>query len=210
MTSLKILTTTPSGSYSADRALARCNCLAVSNFCTRGYNYTCASYLCSPAEIKVFTEYWDERIKPAKCRKKVTTNQRHSTRSYEDVSLEILLAVVDFTHINAFLNDAKAVRGLAHVDQHHGVFVLNHLGGDNPRIRPKCSFHHHLDNIRLETNIVMAEQEEGGAINHQGCFIAGRTESLVFVKGAHESFRSYCGNSFSDVVMLPVRNDEQA
>jgi hypothetical protein len=62
-----------------------------------------AGDLRAPTEIEVFTEHRDQRVESTKCLEEVGANERDTTGRDENVSLEVLLSVIDLT-----LDDALA------------------------------------------------------------------------------------------------------
>ena len=169
-----------------------------------------AGNLGAPTQVEVFAKHRDERVETAQGRKQVGAHERYSPGRDEDVALEVLLAVVNLANYDAFLDHTKAVRGLAHVQQHHRVLVGHHLGADDAGVRAKGGFHHLLNGVVFQSHVIVTKEEERRAFDHQCGFVAGGSESLVFLESPKERSRRDRGDSRGDVLGLPVRHYEQA
>jgi hypothetical protein len=74
------------------------------HFGERGDNDTRTGDLSAPTEIEVLTEHRNQRVESTKGLEEVGANERDTTGRDEDVSLEVLLSVIDFTLDDALAN----------------------------------------------------------------------------------------------------------
>ncbi len=118
--------------------------------------------------------------------------------------------MVDLAQLHALVHDPESVTGLADVQQHHRVVVGDDLRGDDARVRSKGRLHHHLDRVRFETHVIVTEEEEGRALDHQRRLVARRREATILVEQPDEGVGGDRGDAGRDVLGLPVRDDEQA
>jgi hypothetical protein len=96
------------------------------------------------------------------------------------------------------------------VQQHHRVVVGHDLRRDHAGVRAKGRLDHHLDGVRFEPHVVVTEEEERRALDHQRGLVARRGEAAILLEEAHEGVRGDRGDPGRDVLGLPVRDDEQA
>ena len=167
MSTLKVLTTQASRAVRGDRPLAGRDRLAVGNLGRRRDDDARTGDLGAPTEVEVFAECGNQRVESTDRGEEVRTDQGDATGGDEDVSLEVLLAVVDLTELHAFLDHAESVARLADVQQYEGIVVRHDLGADNAGIRSKCRLHQLLDRVGFETDVVVTKEEERGTLNHQ-------------------------------------------
>jgi hypothetical protein len=135
MAALQILSTRPSRSYCGDGSLTRGNRFTVRNNRTGSYDNSSSRHLCAPANVEVFAKYRNQRVESPKNRKQICSDESGAAGSHKDVSLEVLLSVVDFTNFNALLYRTKAVGHLARVQQDERIVVVHELWRDNACIR---------------------------------------------------------------------------
>ena len=210
MAALEVLATGASRADGGDRTLARGDRLAVRDLRRRRHDDARAGDLGAPAEVEVFPERRDQRVEAAQRREEVAAHEGDAAGRDEDVAFEVLLAVVDLARLDPFVHDPESVTRLAHVEQHHRVVVGDDLRGDDAGVGAKGRLDHHLHRVGLETDVVVTEEEEGRALDHQRGLVTGRGEATVLVEQSHEGVRGDRGDARGDVFGLPVRDDEQA
>ena len=91
-----------------------------------------------------------------------------------------------------------------------GVLVVDELGRDDARVGTKGGLDHQSHAVGVQQYVIVAEQEEGRSIHHQGAVVTGRGESAVLVEEPHKGLGCDGGDPCGDVLFGPVRNHEQA
>ena len=210
MSALQILSAGSARSEGSHSALTGGDQLSVRDLGEGCDHDACPGDLGAPGKVQVLPQDRNDRVETAKGCEKVRANERHAARRDEDISLQVLLAVVYLTEFDAFVHDAESVTGLANVQQDHRIVVVHELWCDDAGVGAKGRFNHQLNGVWFETNIIVAEEEEGRAIDHQGRFIARSREPAILVEDSDVRARRHGGDSRRDVLALPVRHDEQA
>ena len=193
-----------------DRPLAARRRLAMGHLGERGDDDARPGDLSPPAEVEVLAEHRNERVETAQGGEEVGAHEGRPAGCHEDVAFEVLLAVVDLAQLHALVHHAEAVARLTDVQQYQGVVVGDELGRDDAGVGAEGSLDQEMDDVGLEADVVVTEEEEGRALDHQRRLVAGRGEAAVLLEESHEGVRGDRGHPCRDVFGLPVRDDEQA
>ena len=167
MPALEVLAAGAAGTDGGDGPLPRRNRLAVGDLGRWRDDDARTGDLRTPTEIEVFTQCGDQRVEAAQRGEEVTTHEGDATGRDEDVTLEVLLAVIDLARLDSFVHDPESVAGLTDVQQDHGVVVGDDLRRDDASVRSKRRLDHHLHRVVFEAYVVVAEEEERGSLDHQ-------------------------------------------
>ena len=77
-----------------------------------------------------------------------------------------MLALIDLAGLNAFDDGPVAVHPLADVEEHRRIVDRDDLGRHDSRVRTKGLLDQQVDGIRLEDDIVVAQQQERRPLDH--------------------------------------------
>ena len=181
MSALEILQTRPTHPQCGHGTFASGDGSPVGDFGQRGDHDARSRHLGAPAKIEVFAQGGDERIKATQRGEEVRAHQGDTARGHEDVSFEVLLAVIDFAQLHAFADHAESVAVLADVEQGHRVVVFDNLRGHHSGVGPVGRFDQTSHAVGLEADVVVAEQPKGRSVHHHGRLVTGGPESTVFL-----------------------------
>ena len=100
-----------------------------------------------------------------------------------------MLLLVDLAGLDARERDAVVVDRHPDLEQHLGVVVVDELRADDAGVRAVRLLDHHADRVRVEHDVVVAEQQEGRALHERQRVVRGRREADVRGQPAHEGPR---------------------
>ena len=142
-----------------------------------------------PAQVDVVGARERRGVEAAELVEEVGADEHDRVRDEEDVAHGVVLFLVDLAGLDARERDAVVVDRHPDLEQHLGVVVVDELGPDDAGVRAVRLLDHHADRIRLEHDIVVAEEQEGRALHERHRVVRGRREADVRVQPAHEGPR---------------------
>ena len=84
-----------------------------------------------------------------------------------------MLAVVDLSVLNAVDHCPGLVAVHADVEQDGGIVPVDELGRHHAGVRAERLLDQVVDHVRIERDVVVAEEEEGGPFDHPQRLVTG-------------------------------------
>jgi hypothetical protein len=125
-----------------------------------------AGNLGTPGQLEVFGHGDDRLIEPRECFEQITADERGPARGNEDVSDDVVLAVVNLSWCDALTDRTGAIGLLANVQEHPIVVVRDVLWRHDSGVLSHRSLDHLGYSVWCKHDIVVAEEEERGPIDH--------------------------------------------
>ena len=167
----------------------------VANACGGRHEHASAREMRAPAEADVVEEEADPFVVATDLREQVGAHERAGTRDAEHITDGVVLLLVELAPVDQRHLAPELVDRLAHLEQPPRVVPAHELGPDDRGIRPKCLLDHDPHDPGLERDVVVAEEEERGAVDDVEHLVGGRAEALVDLEPADERAGHHSGDT---------------
>ena len=138
----------------------------------RGHDHTCSGRVSPPANFKILTMKRNGRVETTKGFEEISPYERHRSRNEEHVAHRVVLLLVEISSFDIGRRMAKPVCTHTNQQSHH---------------------------IWIETNIVVTEQIERGALHSNESFIGSGGVARVFGKATKMSIGENCPPPVSEL-----------
>ena len=143
-----------------------------------------AGHLGPPAQVEVLAEVGDGRVEAAERGEEVGPHQGGRAGDAEDVANGVVLLLVEL----AALDGGDLVAGLvdlhADLEEPSGVVPGDQLRADDAGVGAVRLLHEGPHRVRLQGDVVVAQQVEGGALDDGEHLVGGGAEAGVVVEAA--------------------------
>ena len=126
---------------------------------------------CSPAEVEVLGARERRGIEALELLEEVGAHEHGRGGDVEDVAHTVVLLLIDLAGFDPGEGRAEAVDGAADLEQDLGVVGADELRSEDAGVGPVGLLHQHAQRVLVECHVVVAQEEEGGALD--------RVEGLV-------------------------------
>ena len=132
-----------------------------------------ASHLRSPREVEILPHGHDPRIEALELAPQVGPDQGATSWSHEDVPNRVVLSVVDLALEDAVDDGSGLVAAHADVQEDVPVVPVDEFRRDDPRIGADRLFDQAMHAVRVQRDVVVAQQEERRALDHVESLVGG-------------------------------------
>ena len=165
----------------------------------RGHDHTCSGRVSPPANFKILTMKRNGRVETTKGFEEISPYERHRSGNEEHVAHRVVLLLVEISSFDIGRRMAKPVCTHTNREQPSWLAPLNDFGSNDSGIRSKCLFDQQSHHIWIETNIVVTEQIERGALHSNESFIGSGGVARVFGKATKMSIGENCPHPVSEL-----------
>ena len=144
-----------------------------------------------PAEVEVLGTGEGRGVEAPELREQVGAHQHRGGGDVEDVAHAVVLLLVELTGFDAGVRRPEAVDGAADLEQDLGVVGAHELGPEDARVRAVALLDDESDRVGIEHDVVVAEEEEGRALDRVQRLVGGRGEAGALVETADERAREH-------------------
>ena len=155
----------------------------------------------TPAEVEVFGAREGRGIEPSELREEVDPDEHRRGGDVEDVTHAVVLLLVELTGLDAGVGDAEPVDRASDLEEHLRVVGAHELRPDDPGVRPVRLLDQDADGGRTGHDVVVAEQEEGGALDEVQRIVRAVGEAGVRAEPAHDGARQVRGDPRGGIVV---------
>ena len=126
------------------------------------------------------------RVEATQLGEEVGAYQHDGARHEEDVAHRVVLLLVELTRLDPRMRHAEPVDRKTDLEQNLGPVVVHELRPEDRGVRPVALLDQEPDRRRVEDDVVVAEQEEGRALDDLEHVVRDRRESLLLAEATHE------------------------
>ena len=119
----------------------------------------------APAEVEVLGAREGRGIEPSELREEVDPDEHRGGGDVEDVTHAVVLLLVELTGLDAGVGNAEPVDRASDLEQHLRIVGAHELRAHDPRVRPVRLLDQDAHGGLTGHDIVVTEQEEGGALD---------------------------------------------
>jgi hypothetical protein len=170
------------GRRSRDDALFARGDAAVAHAGVGRDEHTCAREACPPAQIEIVGPGIGRDVEAVQFAEEVGPHEHRRVRHEEDVSDRVVLFLVDLVRFDRTERHAVVVDRHPDFEQDVGVVVVDELRADDAGVGAVGLLDHHSQRVGRERDVVVAEQQEGGALDGLERVVGGGRETLVGVE----------------------------
>ncbi len=161
-----------------------------------------------PAEVEVFGTGERRGVEALELGEQVGAHQHHRGGNVEDVTHAVVLFLVDLARFDAGVRRPEAVDGPTHLEQHLGVLGAHELRAQDAGVRPVPLFHQEPHRGRIEHDVVVTQQEEGGTLDRVERLVGSVGEARAVREATDEGAREHLGDAGGGVVDRAAVDDE--
>ena len=156
----------PGATRVGQRALAARQHLPMTHARAGCHHHPCAAHLRPPAQVEVLAHDEDVGVKTAELREQVGAHERAAAGCEEHVADRVVLAVVDLPRFHPVDHGPALVDGHPHVQEARRVVPTDEFGRDDARVGTERFLYEDVDGVGIRGDVVVAEQQVGGALDH--------------------------------------------
>ena len=145
----------------------------------------------APAEVEVLGTGERRGVEAPELLEQVGAHQHRGGGDVEDVAHAVVLLLVELAGFDAGVRRPEAVDGPADLEQDLVVVGAHQLGPEDARVRAVGLLDHESHRVGIEHHVVVAEEEEGGALHRVQRLVGGRGEAGALVETADERAREH-------------------
>ena len=124
-------------------------------------------------------------VEAAELPEEVGAHEHRRVRHEEHVAHAVVLFLVDLARLDRRERHAVVVDRHADLEQDLGMVVVDELGPDDPGVRPVRLLDHHAHRVGIEHDVVVAEEQEGRALDRLQRLVGRGREPDVLGEPAH-------------------------
>ena len=162
----------------------------------------------SPAEVDVVRPWRRCRIEAGQLVEQVGAHEHRRVRDEEHVAYSVVLLLIDLVGLDARERDAIVVDRHADLEEDLRMVVIDDLRTDDAGVRAIRLFDHDPDRVRVEHDVVVAEQEERRAFDRAQRLVGGGREPSIGAQPADVGIRHRGRDPGGRVVRRAVVEDE--
>jgi hypothetical protein len=183
--------------------------LEMSDASTGGHDHSGADHVGAPRKVEIFAEHLDTRIESSQRLEQVRPHEGGGAGHEEDVTHRVVLFLVEFASLHVGRRGTRLVGTHADLQDSLRVVPIDDLAADHAGIRSVGLLDHHLHDIRIEPDVVMAEQVERGTIDRVQDLVGGRTEADVAPDTAEMRMGRDRGDAIFEVDRAAAVDDQE-
>jgi hypothetical protein len=142
-----------------------------------GDHHPGAGHLSSPAQVDVGPVVRHGSVEAAQLGEEVGPHQHAGGGDGEDVAHRVVLLLVELAAVDQRRGGAGLVNRQAHAEQAVGPVPVDQLGGHDARVGAQRLLHHEAQGVGLGGHVVVAEHQEGGALDGVEDVVGGGSEA---------------------------------
>jgi hypothetical protein len=142
-------------------------------------------HLGPPAQVEVGRHGRDDRVEPAQRDEEIGAHEGATLGGHEYVPHVVVLPMVDLAHRQPFDHGARLVGAHPDVQEDERVVPAHEFRRDDAGVGPQRLLDHGGDGIAPRRDVVVAEQEEAGPLDHADGLV-GRRPEAGFLQAADE------------------------
>ena len=161
-----------------------------------------------PAEIEVLGARERRGVEALELLEEVGAHEHGRGGDVEHVAHAVVLLLVDLAGLDPGVGRAEAVDGAADLEQDLGVVGAHQLRTEDAGVRPVRLLDEHAQRGRVEHHVVVAQEQERGALDRVERLVGRAGEAGAVVEAAHERAGQHLGDPGRRVVVGPAVDDE--
>ncbi len=154
-----------------------------------------------PAQVEVFGAGIGLGVEAAELHEQVGAHEHHRGGHVEHVTDAVVLLLVDLARFDAGEGRTEAVDATADLEQDLGVLGADELRPRDAGVGAVPLLDHEPHRRLVEHDVVVAEEQEGGALDDVEGLVGGHGEPGVGAEGAHERPWEHRGHARGEVLL---------